>query len=302
MSSKLKQIFYGIDNYSNKIQKLLIYTGNNKINEIYIYRKPIQKIIKSFLNMVSLNQIEKNLKKYAYDNIFHLFLIVKNDYEYILIEKNEILNIDIIDINIINNFDNIQYMKIDNYNDNITLNDLLNNTLNKIGSYNFFNYDSRNLNCQKFIMDILISNNLINNDYKKFIYQNPYEIYEKTGILSSFNKIITNIGSTYKIIKGEGLNKQLIKNNEFNLLTKNKQYILYNIIYDYNYFKKNENEILNKMKENNININNYNYKIIKKKIKYIVFHNDIKYKLNYDKYLIKDFNKYITFIYFLKII
>ena len=300
MNSKIKQIFYGINNYSNKIQNLLKNIGDNIINEIYIYRKPIQKMIKIFLNMVSLNQIENNLKKYNYDDIFHLFLIVKCNNQYILIEKNEILNFGIIDIKIINNFDNVEYMKINNYNNNITLNNLLNNTLKKIGSYNFFNYDSRNLNCQRFIIDILNSNNLLTIEYKKFIYQNPYEIYKNTGLLSSFNKLITNIGSTYRIIKGEGLKNQLIKDNDFNLLTKKKEYILYLINFDYNYYKNNKDNILKILKENKININNYKYKLKNKTITNIIFFNDEKHKLNYDNYIIKDYNKNITFIYFLK--
>ena len=91
MTSKLKQIFFGIDNYSKKIRDILMTIGRNKIKEIYIYRKPIQKFIKTFLNNVSFNQIEDNLKKYNYDDIFHLFLIVKTDNNDILIEKNEIL-------------------------------------------------------------------------------------------------------------------------------------------------------------------------------------------------------------------
>jgi hypothetical protein len=299
MSSKLKQIFYGLDNYSKKIRDILFTIGRNKIIDIYIYRSPIQKMIKSFLNVVSFNQIEDNLKKYNYDDIYHLYLIVKTNNNYVLIEKNEIVNIQIIDINDINNKYKVEKIKID-YNDNLTLIDLLNNTLNKIKSYNFFNYDSRNLNCQKFILDILTSNNLMKNQYYNFIYQNPYEIYENTGILSSFNKVITNIGSTYKIIKGEGLNKKIINDDEFNELIKTRKFILSQITININYFKKNEKELLDKLKENNINVDNYNYNIVNKKIKNIIFYNNIKdKKINYDVYLMKDYNKYITFLYFL---
>jgi hypothetical protein len=150
-------------------------------------------------------------------------------------------------------------------------------------------------------MDLLNSNNLMKDEYKQFIYQNPLEIYENTGLLGSFNKTITNLGSTYRIIKGEGLNKKIINDDEFNILMKKNKYILSQINYNYKYYKKNEKEINEKMKDKNININNYNYKIINKNIKDIIFYNDVKHKLNFNDYLIKDYNKYITFVYFSKI-
>ena len=206
---KLKQILFGIDKYSNRNKFVLSLIGDNKITDIFVYRKPIQKMVKTFLNLTSLNEIEKNLKNSNYDDIFHLFMLIKIDNNLtVLIEKNEILNIVLTDIDIVNRIEKIGKINID-YNGTLTINQLLNNTLKKVGEYNYFNYDSRNLNCQRFILDILKSNNLFKNEYQNFIYQNPYEIYKNTGLLGSFNKVITNLGSTYKILKGEGLKKNI---------------------------------------------------------------------------------------------
>ena len=207
---KLRQILYGIDKYSNKIQKFLSEYGDKKIVDIYVYRKPIQKILNYYLNLASSLQIIKNLKESNYDDIFHLFMIVKCDNgEYVLIEKNDILNINLINIDAINNAENVEKIKINYMSYVLSLNDLLNNTLKNIGEYEFFNYNSLNLNCQKFILDILRSNKLYNEKDKNFIYQNPYKIYNKTGLLSYINKKITDLSASIKIIKGEGINDKI---------------------------------------------------------------------------------------------
>lgn len=285
---KLKQILFGIDKYSNKIQKLLSIYGEHKITDIYVYRKPIQKILNYYLNLVSSFQIIKNLKENKYDDIFHLFMIVKCDNnEYILIEKNDILNIVLVNIDVINKAENVEKIKID-YNDNLSINDLLNNTLKNIGEYDFFNYNSSSLNCQKFILDILKSNNLYDNKDKDFIYQNPYEIYKKTGLLSYINKKITDLSASIKIIKGEGM-----KDN-------NDNYQLIYVSVDDKFFNKRKNELLKNLENNDININDYYKQIKNNKVKYIFNRNN---DINYDKndFFVKSFYNSINFYFFKKI-
>ena len=285
---KLKQILFGIDKYSNKIQKLLSIYGEHKITDIYVYRKPIQKILNYYLNLVSSFQIIKNLKENKYDDIFHLFMIVKCDNnEYILIEKNDILNVVLINIDVINKAENVEKIKI-NYNDNLSINDLLNNTLKNIGEYDFFNYNSSSLNCQKFILDILKSNKIYDEKDKKFIYQNPYEIYKKTGLLSYINKKITDLSASIKIIKGEG-----IKDNN------NNYQLIYLSIYD-KFFNKRKDEILKNLENNDINIKDYYKQIKNDKIKYIFNRNN---DINYDKndFFVKSFYNSINFYFFKKV-
>jgi hypothetical protein len=288
---KLRQILYGIDKYSNKIQKFLSEYGDKKIVDIYVYRKPIQKILNYYLNLASSLQIIKNLKESNYDDIFHLFMIVKCDNgEYVLIEKNDILNINLINIDAINNAENVEKIKINYMSYVLSINDLLNNTLKNIVEYEFFNYNSLNLNCQKFILDILRSNKLYNEKDKNFIYQNPYKIYNKTGLLSYINKKITDLSASIKIIKGEGINDKIDKN--------------YELIYVYTndkFFKNNKNELLKNLDKLDINIKDYYKQIKDNKIKYLFNKNT---NINYDKndYFVKSFNNNdINFYFFKKI-
>jgi hypothetical protein len=288
---KLRQILYGIDKYSNKIQKFLSEYGDKKIVDIYVYRKPIQKILNYYLNLASSLQIIKNLKESNYDDIFHLFMIVKCDNgEYVLIEKNDILNINLINIDAVNNAENVEKIKINYMSYVLSINDLLNNTLKNIGEYEFFNYNSLNLNCQKFILDILRSNKLYNEKDKNFIYQNPYKIYNKTGLLSYINKKITDLSASIKIIKGEGINDKIDKN--------------YELIYVYTndkFFKNNKNELLKNLDKLDINIKDYYKQIKDNKIKYLFNKNT---NINYDKndYFVKSFNNNdINFYFFKKI-
>jgi len=286
---KLKQILFGIDKYSNKIQKFLSEYGEHKITHIYVYRKPIQKILNYYLNLTSSFQIVKNLKESNYDDIFHLFMIVKCDNgEYVLIEKNDILNINLINIDAVNNAENVENIKINYMSYVLSINDLLNNTLKNIGEYEFFNYNSLNLNCQKFILDILRSNKLYNEKDKNFIYQNPYKIYNKTGLLSYINKKITDLSASIKIIKGEGIYKN---NNDYQLIY---------VSVDDKFFNKKKEELLRNLENNDINIKDYYKQIKNDKVKYIFNRNN---DINYDKndFFVKSFYNSINFYFFKKI-
>jgi hypothetical protein len=75
--------------------------------------------------LTSSFQIVKNLKESNYDDIFHLFMIVKCDNgEYVLIEKNDILNINLINIDAVNNAENVENIKINYMSYVLSINDL----------------------------------------------------------------------------------------------------------------------------------------------------------------------------------
>ena len=173
MNNFFRQLFYGIDNLTNQQQIIINTYKNNNIIKINVYRKPVSKILKKLLNVISFGKFMNNLKKSPYDEIYHLFMVITLDNNInILIEKNERINIKILNNIDILNLNNDKFtQKIDIIiNDKINFYDLLYNTYKIMGN-NFYIYDSSLYNCQNFILNILRANNIYQIEYYNFIYQ-----------------------------------------------------------------------------------------------------------------------------------
>ena len=99
------------------------------------------------------------------------------------------------------------------YNKQIAFNELINNTINKIGKQQMFKYSAFQYNCQCMVKDVLESNGLYNDDINKFVYQ-PLE-----QVIKNVNKVVPTIAnavtnaSAYinKLIGGNKLNDNEVK-------------------------------------------------------------------------------------------
>ena len=69
-----------LDVYLNKRPKILntflTKYGNIKIKSLIISRKPVAKIYQQILNIITLGEYNKNKKKYFYDDVYHLYMII----------------------------------------------------------------------------------------------------------------------------------------------------------------------------------------------------------------------------------
>ena len=167
------QLIFGVYQLNPKIQKLLKIYGNIPITEIIVFRKPIQKAVRTLLNVLSFGVFEKNFKNSNYDDIFHLYMIVKlNNNIHVKIEKNQRINIEKVNPESLD----VDHIKI-SIPANLTMNILLNNARNLMKN-NFFKYTASEYNCQNFIINILKSNNLLNDYYYKFIYQDAQVLFK----------------------------------------------------------------------------------------------------------------------------
>lgn len=221
MIGLLRQLIFGIDSYTNQQINIINNSKNNFIIKMFVCKKPINKLIKQSMNILTLNKLNDNLRNSPYDDIYHLYMIIiLNDNKRILIEKNERIEIRYLKVNEFFNLINVNDIKKTNlktivitlYN-NISFVDLLNNTNLYMGN-NYFIYDSSKYNCQNFILNILISNNLYNDIYYNFIYQNPVYFYHNLKFLSKVNKNITNIAAKVNLLQtGSGVIKIYDKNN-----------------------------------------------------------------------------------------
>jgi len=169
--------------YNDKIKALLEKYGDHAINKLYLIREPISNIIYNFIKVITFYRCN-------YSFPYHTALmceinIPNNIKKYIFLEKNNCINInenyninekqDIKCINLCikknkakdteeasNNIKN----KI-----KITLNDILNQTRERIGDKKFFNWHIYKNNCQLFTKEILITLNKFNKQNKEYIFQ-----------------------------------------------------------------------------------------------------------------------------------
>ena len=156
---------------SNLSKKTMEVNGNNFIIGAYICRTPLNKILISIANAITDNEFNELVKSSGYDKLFHLSLVVILDNQKkITIEKNEVVTIKNYNNNDVSKLtETMIIQKIASH--RITLNNLINNTLKYMGDSKFYDYDAWHNNCQVFIKSILISNDLFNESYNKFLFQ-----------------------------------------------------------------------------------------------------------------------------------
>ena len=141
--------------------------GEQKVVEIFICRKPVEKYVKTLLNVVSMGKFNTEMKKYSYDDIYHLFCIMKlSNGEYLLAERNQRVSFRKASVNELNQSKDKVSIKAD-----ITVSDIFNKAIEAAGD-NIWRYDAINNNCQNFISTLLKSSNLLNPTLDKFISQN----------------------------------------------------------------------------------------------------------------------------------
>jgi hypothetical protein len=155
-----------INKYKYRTNYFLNKYGDEIIKKMVVIRVPITSIF---------NMIIKPFNNIYYDKYFHLSLIINDKY---IIEKNEVINVAYYKKVIIKDgqylpagYSNIQHYKInDNLIPNISIKQLLYNTQQYMGS-SYFPYSGLRNNCQDFILGILKSNNIKDDNLYNFIKQ-----------------------------------------------------------------------------------------------------------------------------------
>jgi hypothetical protein len=149
-------------------------------------------MIKNILQIASFQNIE-------YDQLFHLGIIFNNS---ILLEKNSIVNMEINPkLPKDTEFINIQF------NNSISINQFIKNTLQDIGEQKFFNYSSYDNNCQDFALSLLYANGINDDGLISFIKQDVSSIFANNPSLRRFANNITDTHGRIISLKGGKIKK-----------------------------------------------------------------------------------------------
>ncbi len=173
--------------------------GGNRITRLIVCRRPIWRIIQTFLNLVSMGKLNANMKKQNYDYLFHLFIIVKFDNidQLYFIEKNQVVNIgkykqdksdQLVDIN----------LQIP-----IQLTEFMSKPVQGYGQ-RIFEYNPVSANCQIFVLDMLNANGIDTKNVYEFVYQDVSKVLDGYPYqLSTIATIFANRFDT--LVHGKGM-------------------------------------------------------------------------------------------------
>ena len=199
-----RTVIYGRKTYAPAHQKIIESYGENTITSIKVGRKPLSSVLNAVLNVVSLGIYKKWIQRSQYDDLFHLFaLITLNNGKTILIEKRA--SIDMVVIK--NNYKPPEYTEFAQVlieHPDIQFKTLLDNT-EKLQGKNYFIYNAETNNCQKFISDMLQSNNLLTPELNTFINQDVSSLFEKLKYSKGLINATTGLGTTIDILSKGGL-------------------------------------------------------------------------------------------------
>ncbi len=201
---RVKGFITGVrDDYMPSVRKLLQEIEGKKIVKMIVVRDPIKEEIHMLANAISMNEINKFKKEVSIDDLFHLFgVCTLDDGQMIRFEKNA--EIEAFKISKIQQIDksNIFECVVPNQ---ISLNELLDNTRRKIGDRLFFDYNSMSNNCQDFLYNCLYHNGYesTNPKMKSFIKQDLTKLAKNMSSTSkSIMNTLTDLGKRANIIIG----------------------------------------------------------------------------------------------------
>lgn len=187
------------NDFSINTAQILRKYGDEIIKEMTIGRVELSTALRVLLNVTSLGEFNKRLAETDIDKLFHLFLYVKTDQNYFIIEKNDVITISRKSIP-----NKSQTMSV-NIASNYTMNSLLEKTRNYMGN-KFFTYSGSHNNCQFFIDSILKSNQLSNSENNKFIMQDTRHLFEKNERFRKLANTVTDIAAVKSRVDDLGYN------------------------------------------------------------------------------------------------
>jgi hypothetical protein len=191
---------------SPAFRKTLKELGDKDIIQISIVRKPVQKVLKTIINLITLGKFNNQMKALNYDEVYHLSAMLKlSNGTALFLEKNAVPEL--------KQITNIEGEKIDvNIKRPIKLIKFIEGTYDKIGEENYVNYSAETLNCQKFILDHLETFGLSNNKIKNFIMQDATQLLSKDPNIYKVLSKVTDLGALADVVMhGRGFTDEFKK-------------------------------------------------------------------------------------------
>lgn len=177
--------------FPRRFRAILDEIGDRIPTDFVICRSPVQKYVTTLLNIVSFGQFESLMRKFNFDKFFHLYLVFNVDGQEYALEKNEVLT-----LSRYSPREGEERMPVGSSVYNYTLNEILQNTINRVGEDRVVKYSAFSTNCQLFIRDILETLGLYSDQASQFVYQ------DVSGILAEMNPYVADFAQNLTDIAG----------------------------------------------------------------------------------------------------
>ena len=185
------------------MREMLKRIGNQEIVSLQVVRAPISNAIMTAMNVASGFQLKQKIANSDYDTLFHLSLKIftRKGSQWDL-EKE-----DVVKINKSVNRPNQETMNVNLTQQGLTINQLIQNTINTIGMRKFTWYDGKRHNCQVFLMDILQSNGLLTPELTTFVKQDTSELVfnNRNPYFRQIMNTVTDVGNRVNSVLSEGM-------------------------------------------------------------------------------------------------
>ena len=205
MDKNGKGLFGAKESYSNNINKIIKKYGEENILAIRIGRRPINSKVELAFNLISMGKWEENRKRYFYDVLFHLFIIITlNNGTKISLEKNSTVTMTVNDSRCSDK--DVQCLELNYTANSLNLKDFVTKPLSRIGKKDYFVYSPFDNNCQQFVSDVLSTFQLLTPEVKQFVYQDIGELVKDLPFyVKLIGKTVTDVDATARKVIGEGV-------------------------------------------------------------------------------------------------
>ena len=164
--------------------------GKMKMKKFEICKAPINEVYGKITNFLSGGKLAESQKKFNYDSIFHLYLIIT-------FENGEKFSVEKTQVVFVSNFeeDREGEKRITEVNSNKTFTEVIEDLELNMGD-NLYRYDATKYNCQNFLMNFV--NNVGIKQFDDFIYQNVDGVFSPG--LKNFFGFLTDLGGFFQRI------------------------------------------------------------------------------------------------------
>jgi hypothetical protein len=199
---RAKYIITGPSQRTPNLNNFLKSNGDLTITSIMVCRTPVNSVIQNLVNVATLGEFQKKVKEAGYDNVYHLFMLLKmSNGKVIELEKNQTVQ-----IKFVSSANPKEFRQVDNV--NISLNQFFENAEKKVNLTRLYVYDPVTQNCQVFLSDMLRSSGFLTKDLSDFINQSAEKLLDKDGVVHDLMRKLTDIANTASVALTGGEKKR----------------------------------------------------------------------------------------------
>lgn len=192
-----------LDGFNNTSTKTLKDYGDKPIANMFLMRTPIQGMLNTALNVISLGKWNELRERFAFDKLYHLSLVVEVCNKKVIVEKNATVNIN-------TNYQHASTSEIQHVplaGKQLTLYQLVDAGRKSVGDTTFFKYNVFNenggTNCQRFIQILLEASGLLTPAANTFLMQDVSKLKEELpGYVKDTAQVATDLGAIANRLTG----------------------------------------------------------------------------------------------------